>query len=329
MDLELNEEGGSRVEIFDHIPTDLRNLVLPLTIPIAIGSSNFKGLLQKYKSRGFDAWHSRYWTKRPVIITSRGSMAVLELRIALSNSIRGTWDKIIQPHLPKHFFNLCFTPHVITKAIFDSADHYETFDIHFELSFLESLGFEYHQLDTFIKEVHKNQPTEITDTPFPCPSAMVDAVNAILRNDYTDIGKAYFLECKVKEILLLALEALCKREKIMPLSIKQTDLRKLESAKEIIEKCLPVYPGNEYICRETGLNEFKLSVGFWYLFNTTPYDYYMLCKMKRGRELLMKKENNVEGTAYLLGYEDSSAFIKEFKKMFDYTPGWFKKHGFH
>jgi AraC-like DNA-binding protein len=327
MDIEINEEGAGRVEIFHTVPDDLREMLLPNAIPLAILSGNFKGLLQQFKGKGFAAWYSRYWTKRPVVIRTRAGIPVLELRIAMLNSIKGYWEKIAQPDLPLHFFNMSFTPHVITRAIFESINEYQTFDIHFELSFLESLGFEYHILDAFIKKVFRKEPAEINASPFPCPGAMVDAVHTILQNNHSDRGRTYLLECKVREILLLALEALSKNEETLPMALKHGDIKKLEDAKAIIENSLPVYPGNEFICRNTGLNEFKLSVGFRHLLNTTPYDYYMECKMRKGQELLRVKTNNVEDTAFLLGYEDASAFIKEFKKMFSYTPGWFKKYG--
>lgn len=331
MELEICEEGKGEIEIFKAVPETLAKMVLPTAIPIAIGSNTFTALLQEFKGNGFSAWYNRFWTKRPIVVKAKGGIPVLELRIALCNSIEGTWEKIFQPALPLHYFNLGFTPYVATRAVFNDTKEYQTFDIHFEFSFLESLGFDYKSLNDFLERVFKNQPAELSPHPYPCPGAIVDAVHAILENNYSMQGKAHLLECKVKEILLLALETVGKNELTLPIALKIADLKKLEQVKELIEagvaQSTPVYPGNEFLCRETGLNEFKLTIGFRYLYQMTPYDYHMLLKLKLGKQLLLNPETNVEGVAFQLGYDQSSSFIKEFKKQFSYTPGWFRKNG--
>ncbi len=325
MDLEMKEEGKGKIEIFQNLPKHLEQLVLPTTIPLVIGNETFTCLLQEFKGKGFSAWYNTFWTKIPTVIKARAEFPTLELRIALLNSIKGTWDRIVQPELLKHYFNLSFTPHIITRAIFDNTREYQTFDIHFDLSFLESLGFDYASLDTFITKVYHKQAADLNPEPFRCPDAMIDAVNDILTNECSIKGKAIMLECKVREILLLALEAISKDEGMLPIALKHGDIEKLERVKELIDEAIPVYPGNDVLCKETFLNEFKLTIGFKFLFKMTPYDYYMQCKMKLGKQLLKKPQHSVEGVAFLLGYDGSSAFIKEFKKMFVDTPGKYKK----
>lgn len=329
MDIEMEEEGKGKIEIFRELPKHLEQFVLPATLPLVIGNETFTGLLQQFKGKGFSAWYTRYWTTNPTVIKTRAGFPTLELRIALLNSIKGTWDKILQPALRKNYFNLSFTPHIITRAVFENTNEYRTFDIHFDLAFLESLGFDYRSLDAFITGVYRKQAVELNPEPFRCPDAMIQAVEDILDNDHSLQGKAILLECKVREILLLALEAIGKDEIMLPLAIKPADVEKLERVKELIDESLPVYPGNDTLCENTQLNEFKLTIGFKFLFKMTPYDYYMQGRMKLGKKLLLKPEHSVEGVAYLLGYDGASGFIKEFKKIYSDTPGKYRKsHGF-
>jgi AraC-like DNA-binding protein len=327
MDLEIKEEGKGGIEIFQSIPKEFENFLLGSAVPIAIGNKTFTALFQEFKGDGFSAWFNRFWTKKPIIVNTRGDIPVLELRISLQNRIEGTWDKIIQPSLPLYHFNLGFTPYVITRAIFNTAAEYQTFDIHFSISFLESLGLSYKSLDEFLKKVTNKLPAELIPEPYDCNGAMIDAVYAIIESNCSSSGVSHFLRCKVTEILLIALEIVGKNNNILPAALQPGDLKKLERVKELIELSIPNYPGNEFLCRETGLNEFKLTVGFKFLFKITPYDYHMGLKMRMGKQLLLNPENNVEGVAFLLGYDQSSSFIKEFKKMFKYTPGWFQKNG--
>jgi AraC-like DNA-binding protein len=255
-------------------------------------------------------------------------MPVLELRIAWENQVEGTWDKIVQPSLKPHFFSLSFTPHVLTRAVFAGQQQYATFDIHFDLSFLASLGFDYATLDLFLQQVQKDQPAELSAIPHPCPGEMVDAVQAILNNSYSLKARPHLLEYKVKEILLSALEAIGRSElQLLPFALQPRDIEALHQAKAFIREQLPDWPSPGAICRATGLNELKLKIGFKHLFQLTPYEYYIELKMQEAKRLLLEGKESIVSIAYLSGYDHPSSFCREFKKAFGYTPGYFRQHG--
>ncbi len=150
----------------------MRKYVYEQSTPVGIAGDHFKALFQEFKGDGFCAWHNSYWMTRPVVLKAKGSESILELRIALRGMIRGTWDKIKIAALPVHHFQMGFTPHVLTRAIFDLTDVYETFDIHFELEYLESLGFNYKQLDQFINRIKRDNQAELSNSPHHCTPRM-------------------------------------------------------------------------------------------------------------------------------------------------------------
>lgn len=95
----------------------------------------------------------------------------MELRISLRNQIAGSWELIRQPELLEMYYQFSFVPHVQTRAVFDSSTQYETFDIHFGLSFLSELGIDYRLLDRFVQKILKERPTDLTPKPRRCPTA--------------------------------------------------------------------------------------------------------------------------------------------------------------
>lgn len=326
MDIEIIEEQAGPVEIIKVVPENLKQWTLLNANPFILRGRNFHALLQEVTGNGFRVWCSRYRIQRPTILKARANLAVLELRIAIKNQIEGSWEKILIPALKEYFFNLSSTPHVLTKAMFKENKDYITFDIHFEIGFLQKLGIDYKTLEKFIKKVQKAQPAELSPFPHPCPAEMIDAIDAILNNSYSAKAQPHLLECKVKEILLSALETIGRSELLLPIPIQPYDIEKLHHAKSLIREYLPEWATPEVICRKTGLNELKLKVGFRHLFNTSPYEYYRELKLKEAKKLLLEGKESITSIAYLSGYKHVSSFSREFKKLFHYEPGYFRKN---
>lgn len=327
MDVEIIEEQTGTIEISSFVPDDLQPKILAHARPVVMQGVAFRVLFQELKGNGFTVWYSNYWMQRPVVLKARADLPVLELRIAMKNQINGTWEKIIVPSLKEYFFNLSFTPHVFTRAIFEENKEYRTFDIHFTFDFLISLGIDYKTLDDFLKKVQHQQPAELSPFPHPCPGEMMDAVDAVLHNSYSAKAQPHLLECKVKEILISALETMGRSELTLPIPIRPHDIEKLHEAKAVIDAHLPEWATPELICKRTGLNELKLKIGFRFLFNMTPYEYFRRLKLKEAKRLLLEKKESITSIAYITGYDHPSSFSREFKKEFGYTPGYFKENG--
>jgi AraC-like DNA-binding protein len=323
MILDISQEGRGRVEIFQEIPKDMEKYLIAPAEAFAARNEEFKLLMQEFKGEGFSAWYSRYWMKKPVVLAARGGIPILELRIALSNQIRGTWDRIPNPVLPEYYFQMGFVPHVLTRAIFDSAPEYRTFDIHFSLGFLEKLGIDYKSLDRFIGKILKDQPAELSRYPHRCTPRMMDSVHAVLSNHYTMAGKIRTLDIAVHTILLEALEVVGKDE-MRESILKDAQREKIEAARALIEADCPLWRGNEKICQATGLNEFSLNFGFKQLYDETPYEYFLDIRLEKGRELL-RQGKTVVSVALELEYATANPFIAMFKAKYGYTPKEFQK----
>lgn len=327
MNLEVKQEGYGKIELSQRIPCDKKDALIQSGNAVALTGHRCIGLFQKFQGNGFAAWYNKFWIGAPAVLQARGDMPVLELRIALRNIIKGKWDKISQAELPVNHFHMGFVPHIITTAVFEIAQVYESFDIHFELPFLEKIGIDYKTLDRFMKLVYDDQPAELSKRPFKCTNFMLDSVYILLHNSYTAAGKVRLLHNNITNILIAALEEVGKEEiDSLPLSIQDIDA--LHHVKELIEAHCPVYPGNDVMIKKARntLNAFKLSYGFKRLFGVSPYEYFQEQRFLMAKGLL-REGNKVNSVAHELEYESSTAFIKAFRQRFHRTPKQFQRNG--
>ncbi len=211
-----------------------------------------------------------------------------------------------------------FTPHVLTRAVFDSAKEYETFDIHFEPSYLEKLGFDYKELEKFISSIYNHNMAELTNFPHHCTPRMIDYIHDIFNTHYSEPGKQRVLEDAVKSILFEALEAVSK-DSNEKMQLRSYQVEQLHAVKALIEADCPLYRGNDKLMEAVGLNEYLFHVGFKQLFNTTPKDYYQDIRLMMARDLL-RRGLPVNQVAHQLEYTSASPFIERFKAKFGYTP---------
>lgn len=328
MNIEINDEERGPVYLTQTVPENLSKNLMATAIPFVLNEPAFQALFQLIPGDGFRIWYSTYRTgSERTILKASGGVPVLELRIAVKNRIKGTWEKIMSPELPEFHFSLGFTPYISTRAIFEANTEYITIDFHFDLPFLEELGVDFKLLEIFVKKVQNEEPAEISPYPHACPSEMKDAVRAILHNKYTPAGKFYLNKWKAGEILLSAMEAIVRTELLLPLPLKEPDIQKLYKARAVIEESFPKWIGPKEICKFSQLNQLKLKIGFRHLFHQTPYEFFQQLKLRRARQLLLEGKESITNIAYLAGYQHGSSFSDVFKETYGYTPSEFQKKG--
>lgn len=325
MNLQIEQEGFGPVEIYYDVPEALKKFLIETARHVGMRGHQFNALMQEFKGDRFSVWHNLFWMKEPVVLTARGDQPILELRMAIRNTIQGSWENVATSALPECYFQLSYAPHIMTRAVFESPVHYQTFDIHFELAFLKEIGLDYHLMTKFIDNVQKNHPADLTPYPFRCTPRMRDCMNAILRNSYTSQGRRHLLRSAVIDILVEALEETMRTKEAFP-RIKDTDREKLEEVKRIILEDGSIYRGNEKLAKATGLNEFMLSYGFKHEFKITPFEFFQQERFEKGKDLL-RQGLPILTVAHMLEYISPSAFIAEFKARFGYTPKEFQMRG--
>ncbi len=285
------------------------------------------GQFQCYSGKGFSFWHNQYSFSQNTHLQASGNIPVLELHITRLGIWQGSWEGITEMDLYPGQFNLSYTPHVKTTALFRGGMAYRSCDIHFDQAYLESLTDDFIALDKFLKTVTKRMPGSLSTRNHGCTREMTAACEAVLNNPFGKAVQPYILSMKVREILIAALEKVAAdlKKPLPVLTKKQKEL--LQHAKGLIEDCMDKPLSLQELSQQTGMNECVLKRGFRELFGTSPYQYFVSLKMKRAQQLLLETTEPIVSIAYFLGYSQSSSFSQEFRKATGLTPQIYRKQG--
>ncbi|KJB86755.1 AraC family transcriptional regulator [Paenibacillus sp. E194] len=131
-----------------------------------------------------------------------------------------------------------------------------------------------------------------------------------------------YLEGKALELLAFHLDGLEEKESAQQITSKLTadDIQCLYEAKDILTRTWRQPPSLLGLARLTGLNDYKLKLGFKALFGTTVFGYVRELRMNEARRVLERGEANVSQTAMMVGYHNVSHFASLFRKTYGYNP---------
>ncbi|KOY15823.1 helix-turn-helix transcriptional regulator [Paenibacillus xylanivorans] len=150
---------------------------------------------------------------------------------------------------------------------------------------------------------------------------MIDSLIVELNNPYRS---SLMMEATALEILNRFMIQLFDLAPI-PVGFSREDIRKLHTAREIMENCMVDPPSLLALSKQVGLNDFKLKKGFKALFGTTVFEYLRQIRLDSAMKLLRNQENNVTEAAIAVGYSNISAFSQQFYRKFGVKPSEMKK----
>ncbi|WP_195575208.1 helix-turn-helix transcriptional regulator [Paenibacillus sp. 1001270B_150601_E10] len=159
--------------------------------------------------------------------------------------------------------------------------------------------------------------TQVSKSPI-----IAQLVDHMRQCPYTGALKRMYLEGKALELLAFHLDGMDREERSKQTVSKLTryDMQCLHEARSILTKEWQEPPSLLGLARLTGLNDYKLKLGFKELFGTTVYGYVREKRMSEARKLLEQGKANVSETAFMVGYQNVSHFAKVFRKTYGYNP---------
>lgn len=318
---EVRQEGRGELIVETVIPTEFTPLLIPHSHARIIRGHGFYSLMQEFRGVDFSAWFNRMLAEQRTVITIMADQPALELRIALKNRIRGTLEPSTEGDLLPHFFQMAFVPIIDTRAIFEQAAEYLTFDIHLRLSFFESIGVSYKLLDRFMEKVMKGtEPAELVRTPYACTTEMLQLVDIILTSEHSAAGHECMLRNHITSIVIAALEVVSRKEGVR-LTLTKADKAALHEIRDIIYRHAPQQFSNEELLAKVfpRLNAFKLGYGFKRLFGMHPREYAQRLRFDMARDMLTNGAS-VDDVSWKVGYQSATGFIAAFKERFGITP---------
>ncbi|REC50215.1 hypothetical protein DRF67_01395 [Chryseobacterium pennipullorum] len=177
------------------------------------------------------------------------------------------------------------------------------------------------QYSDFLKNMERQRNTALFDHHLNITPKMHLLLNEIIANRHAGGLRRLYIENCVYELLFLQIEQYSalseKNEKPVPSVIE----KKISGIRELIDQNLPHPYSISELSRLAGINEYHLKKSFKALYHQSIYSYTISRRMEKAKSLLLNEDMNVNETAFMMGYSDSTNFTAAFKKHFGFTPG--------
>ncbi|UCJ08196.1 AraC family transcriptional regulator [Chitinophaga pendula] len=276
----------------------------------------------------FDGMHAGFCTAEvhhDIYITSEQTSAMPGMVFLQRGGITAIRQDYEGPqHLGEQQHNFVFDPYATATTMIRGQSQLDVFVLSFlPERFLQLVSDTGPVMDRIAESIAASRPfTFRLQQHMPITPKMQALITEIRQCRYPEGLKKLFLQSRVLELLALQCEQLeavyghkQKCSKLTP-----ADIRKVQLAKEILLSDIQHPPSLTELCRQVGLNEFKLKVGFKEVFHHTVFGYLKAFRMERARTLLANRSMSVTEIAYEMGYASLHHFSNEFKKHFGVSP---------
>ncbi len=223
---------------------------------------------------------------------------------------------------------ISYYPESLFRSKLYERQHYKFVNIYIAPCRLwKILDEELDQVPAEVCQILLNSVQQPYDLILNMPPHVRMTVHQIFNCPYRGVLKRLYLESKSMELII----SLLWEAKHVPLENRKLQLRHLDRerihfAKEILLSDMGNPPSLHELAKKTGLNEHKLNRGFKQEFGTTVYKLYQVHRIEESKDILDEGRLNIDETAYLLGFSDTTHFINHFKNYFGTTPGAYLKN---
>lgn len=155
---------------------------------------------------------------------------------------------------------------------------------------------------------------------------MLAILHRLVNNPMNGLAESVHLESKVLELLALHIDRSsaehCQNKR--PTELQEYDIERIYKAEKILLADIQNPPSLIDLAKQVGLNDFKLKIGFRYIFGNTVFGHLNRHRMEVAKQLLLEQNSNVSDIANVVGYSNPSHFAVSFKKRFGINPGAFR-----
>ncbi len=326
MEFLITTKGSAEVVLFQELPDNLKSYSIAGANCIYAQGEFGNMIFQNIEGKGFKIWHSNYLMVSDTSFTGRAEYAVLELHFSFFKHTEYFLEGIGKTSLSEGQFNITYTPFINNKSSLFGGKNYHTFDIHFEIPFLQKFALGSTELSIFLDSIDKGNPGNITPEPHFATPEMKGIINRILNSPYHGALGEFFIQ---SQVILLLLDVLAKiaKDKINKGTIKlsASDKESIYAAKDYLILHMDNPPSIIQLARTVGINDYKLKKGFKQVFNTTTFNYLEIYRLNKA--LIMVKETTmpIAEIGYTLGFAYPTYFTAVFKKKFGFPPSHFRK----
>jgi len=318
--LEINQQGGSRVEVYHNPSTG--NIPYELPGFERMQASGGYGIMDffHYPGAGYDIWFSHYAMGEKSTFIARGDLSAIELHIPFCKQSISWTEGGNNRVLRDKQFDLSYFPFISSRTDFFEGQECSTFDIHYSAGYLQKYSAHFPALDWFLEKTGNGEQIHLFNNPQFLSPRMTNLVAGMLQYDMPPGIAFYYYESCVQLLLIEVLNRTADTQTPYKIKYSSHDIERAVAAKEIIENDLSRQYTIAELSRITAINEWKLRLTFKHIFGTTIFDYAQSARLEHAKHLLFSTADPIQWIATSCGYPDHSNFTAAFRKRFDYTP---------
>ncbi|MGG0813312.1 helix-turn-helix transcriptional regulator [Paenibacillus alvei] len=303
---DLSDAFGEFVDVTPSPRASAQNRIY--SIPAPSGSGHLQRFLIR---RGLEINFFNAEFHRPV--TMDVEIHYPHLEISYTTAGNGSWSASSQ--------EIAITPGMSTLIYVQEANIYAELYPNEQMQHME-LRIDLRYFDNKIPELDRLARIPVFCKQMAGSSQIQLLVEQMKQCPYEGSLQQLYLEGKALELLALQLDGVDKEVAARQVISKLTadDIQCLYEAKEILSHTWKQPPSLLGLARLTGLNDYKLKLGFKELFGTTVFGYVRGLRMNEARRMLEQGEANVSQTSIIVGYHNVSHFASLFRKTFGYNP---------
>lgn len=213
---------------------------------------------------------------------------------------------------------------MVTLDILPTDEAYRIFGIHFtQVAFEKLMGDRMKELPQFLRDgIAKEKEFYQIDT---MPHDLYAQLKTIRFDIKEGLDYQLYLESKVYELLSFVI----RQYGVVQDNINQSKINQRKTLFAICEKMcedLIETTSLKELARKFDLTEDKIVQLFKQELNTTPTRFLKEYKLLKAKEVLKQGREDVNSTAFLVGYNSVSSFSRAFTKKFNARPGSFIPH---
>ncbi len=156
---------------------------------------------------------------------------------------------------------------------------------------------------------------------------MTPSISVIIHQFFNGINRPdmqkIYQQGKVMEFLSLYMDrpqSVEETKEHCPFVMDALEMDKIKEARDIIIENMIDPPSLKSLARMVGTNEFKLKVGFRYVYGNSVYGYLFDYRMEEAKKLLVVENSRINEVAAKVGYSNPSHFIAAYKRKYGITP---------
>jgi AraC-like DNA-binding protein len=153
--------------------------------------------------------------------------------------------------------------------------------------------------------------------PQRMPDKMMNLMNDMLRNPYSEKLRNFYYENGVRELLFFHL---AQDREPTPGELKDKDIALIYKADSIISSNLQKHYTIDELAKMVSTNSLKLKLGFNKLYGMGVFQRLVFRRMEHAKVLLETTDKPINEIATHAGYDSAASFIHAFRKAFGFTP---------